>query len=265
MHALIQSLWIGPELSQLEQLSIASFLKNGHPYDLYVYDNVRGIPAGATVRDANDIIPEKYIFTTRGTSVACFSDWFRWELLYSHGEYWADMDIICLRPFVYTEDIVFGNFYSDSPNISVLKFPRKHPLPAFMATNCKHPNRVLPYDSKKVRRKKLKRLLLGNRRSNIGWGEAGGPRGFKQALKHFNLADAGLPFTSFYPISPGNWGCIFDETLASDSKLFTDTRAIHLWNEKIRRAHTFDKNARFPECSLIEQLKRRYLHDGERP
>jgi hypothetical protein len=46
MHALIQSLWIGPELSRLEQLSIASFLKNGHPYELHVYDELPGIPAG---------------------------------------------------------------------------------------------------------------------------------------------------------------------------------------------------------------------------
>jgi hypothetical protein len=259
MHALIQSLWIGPELSRLEQLSIASFLKNGHPYELHVYDELPGIPAGTTVRDANDIIPEKYIFTTRGTSLACFSDWFRWELLYRNGNYWADMDMICLRPFDYADDIIFGNYYSDSPNISILKFPKGHPLPEFMASCCKHPNRILPYDSKKVRRRKLKRRLLGNRRNNIGWGEAGGPRGFKKALTHFDLVDRGLPFTAFYPIAPGNWDCVFDETLKADGRLFTDTRAIHLWNENIRRAPGFDKNARFPGDSLIEQLKAKYL------
>ena len=259
MHTPIQSLWIGPELSLLEQLSITSFLKNGHPYELYIYDEVSGIPEGTTVRDANEIIPEKCIFTTRGTSVACYSDWFRWELLYRNGNYWADMDMVCLRPFNYADDIVFGNYCSDSPAIGVLKFPKNHPLPEFMAAICKHPNRVLPYDSKRIRRKKFKRFLLGNRRNNIDWGEAGGPRGFKQALIHFDLLDRGLPFTAFYPIAPGNWDCIFDETLKHDVQLFADTRAIHLWNENIRRAPGFDKNTDFPRGSLIEQLKDKYL------
>ena len=259
MQALIQSLWIGPELSLLEQLSIASFLKNGHPYDLYTYDDVRGVPAGTTLRDANDIIPEKHIFTTRGTSVACYSDWFRWELLYRHGHYWADMDIVCLRPFDYSDAIVFGNFQTRAPAIGVLKFPAQHPLPRFMADTCMQPNRVLPYDSRRTRRKKFKRFLLGNRRNNIDWGEAGGPRGFRQALDHFGLLDRGLPFTAFYPIAPGNWESVFDDTLQADSELFAETRAIHLWNENMRRASGFDKNARFPAESLIEQLKARYL------
>ena len=105
----------------------------------------------------------------------------------------------------------------------------------------------------------MKRFLLGNRRNNISWGEAGGPRGFKKALVHFDLIDRGLPFTAFYPISPGNWDCVFDETLKDDSRLFAQTRAIHLWNENIRRAPGFDKNAQFPGDSLIEQLKEKYL------
>ena len=76
---------------------------------------------------------------------------------------------------------------------------------------------------------------------------------------YFGLVNRGLPFTAFYPIAPGNWDCIFDETLAADRQLFADTRAIHLWNENMRRSPGFDKNARFPKNSLIEQLKEEYL------
>ena len=243
----------------LEQLSIRSFQKNGHPYELYVYDEMAGIPEGTIVKDANDIIPEKYIFTTRKTSLAVFSDWFRWELLYRNGNYWADMDIICLQPLDYPDDIVFGNTHPGSPSPAVMKFPKNHPLSEFMVANCKNPNRFLPYDSNKTKRKKFKRILLGNRRNNIGWGETGGPRGFKQALIHFGLIDKGLPFTAFYPIAPRNWACIFDDTLKDDRQLFADTRALHLWNENIRRTSGFNKNACFPKNSLIEQLKNEYL------
>ena len=42
MKQIIQGLWIGSELSMMEQLSIASFLKNGHDYHLYVYGDVKG-------------------------------------------------------------------------------------------------------------------------------------------------------------------------------------------------------------------------------
>src|SRR5258706_6206464 len=40
-NKIIQGLWIGPTLSQMEQLSIASFLANGHEYHLFVYDDVK--------------------------------------------------------------------------------------------------------------------------------------------------------------------------------------------------------------------------------
>ena len=36
----ISGLWIGKSLSTLEKLSISSFIKNGHKYYLYVYDDV---------------------------------------------------------------------------------------------------------------------------------------------------------------------------------------------------------------------------------
>ena len=49
MNKVIQGLWIGPELSVMEQLSIASFLENGHEYHLYVYDAVKNVPARAVI------------------------------------------------------------------------------------------------------------------------------------------------------------------------------------------------------------------------
>ena len=56
-------LWIGSRLSALERLSIASFLANGHPVHLYAYGPIEGIPAGTTLRDAREILPESEVFT----------------------------------------------------------------------------------------------------------------------------------------------------------------------------------------------------------
>ena len=62
MNQIIQGLWVGPELSVMEQLSVSSFLRHGHQYHLYVYGDVKNIPAGAVVKDGNEILPSSRIF-----------------------------------------------------------------------------------------------------------------------------------------------------------------------------------------------------------
>ena len=37
---IIQSLWIGQRLSDLERLCIRSFLQKGHPFHLYTYNEI---------------------------------------------------------------------------------------------------------------------------------------------------------------------------------------------------------------------------------
>ena len=62
MPEVVQSLWIGPKLSSMEKLCIQSFLKHGHPFHLYVYDHVEGVPEQAKLCDANEIVPSSRIF-----------------------------------------------------------------------------------------------------------------------------------------------------------------------------------------------------------
>jgi len=255
----IQSLWIGNKLSKLEQLSIASFLYHGHQFHLYTYNDISGIPDGTQLKDANEIILERDIFTYYNGSYAGFADWFRWALLFKNGNFWVDTDVICLKPFNFDTNLIFGFSNVDIVGPAVLGFPPKHDLCRFLENNCRNPNTFLPYDSKKIKDKKLKRRLLGDKRSHIDWGEAGGPVGFTQALKHFNLLHLAKPFTYFFPIPYTNWDYVFDETLAHETELFSNSYAIYLYNEMMRRKKDFDKNASFPELSLIEQLKKKYL------
>ena len=255
----IQSLWIGNKLSKLEQLSIASFLYHGHQFHLYTYNDISGIPDGTQLKDANEIILERDIFTYYNGSYAGFADWFRWALLFKNGNFWVDTDVICLKPFNFDTNLIFGFSNVNIVGPAVLGFPPKHDLCRFLENNCRNPNTFLPYDSKKIKDKKLKRRLLGDKRSHIDWGEAGGPVGFTQALKHFNLLHLAKPFTYFFPIPYTNWDYVFDETLAHETELFSNSYAIHLYNEMMRRKKDFDKNASFPELSLIEQLKKKYL------
>jgi hypothetical protein len=124
-----------------------------------------------------------------------------------------------------------------------------------MIACCREPNRVLPYDSRRTRRRKLQRRLLhGNRRSNVAWGEYG-PQGFTQAARHLGYEDRALPFWHFYPVHYLNWRTVFDSSLRDNPGIIAASTTLHLWNEMTRRARA-DVNARFPPDSLFEQCAR---------
>ncbi|MBV9331621.1 MAG: glycosyltransferase [Alphaproteobacteria bacterium] len=112
----IHGLWIGRELSKLEKLTLLSFLKHGHEFNLWVYDELdEPLPSGVTLRDAATILPRERIFLKseadpsgvgRG-SYGPFSDLFRYKLLHDEGGIWVDMDLTCLRAFDFAEPYVF--------------------------------------------------------------------------------------------------------------------------------------------------------------
>lgn len=255
---IIQSLWIGGALSKVEQLCVASFMKNGHEFHLYTYDRVEGIPKGTKVLDANLIIPKDEIFIAK-RSYALFADWFRWKLLYEQGNVWVDMDMVCMQPFDFKDKILFGEEAGDHVGVAVLMFPKGHEICKKMLKRCESPHEIDSDDPLKTRYKKIvRKYLQGNKKEKQGWGDRGGPRGFKKVLAAYPEDLKAKPFTFFYPILACNGKHIFDETLKNDVSLFHDTHAIHLWNDVITKSG-LEKNSDFPKESLFEQLKSRYL------
>src|SRR5262245_37671742 len=113
VHEPIQALWIGDSLSPLERLSMMSFVACGHPYHLYTYSIIPDIPIGVATMNANEIIPEERIFRHQSGkhagSLAAFSDWFRFELLYRFGGWWADTDVVCLKPLNFPQELVLAS------------------------------------------------------------------------------------------------------------------------------------------------------------
>lgn len=235
-NKIIQGLWIGPELSLLEQLSIASFLRNGHEYYLYVYDEPRNIPAGTTVKDANQILPGSSIFQYREyASYAGFANFFRYKILLEHGGWWADSDTICLRPFDFPEEYVFSSELCDGRqviNCGVIKTPRGSPVMAYAWEVC---------------RKKDPQKL--------NWGETG-PRLMGEAVTRSSLEQHVKPYTFFCPLSYSDWSRVLEPE--THDLLNGGNYAIHLWNEMWRKVNQ-DKNARYPDTCLFEKLKRNNL------
>ena len=239
MNKIIQGLWIGSELSVMEQLSIASFLLNGHDYYLYVYNELKNIPAGTTVRDANEILPSSSIFQYREyPTYAGFSNFFRYKLLLERGGWWADTDIICLKPFDFPDEHVFATEMCKGFEVvssGIIKAPKDSPVMAYAWGVCQTKN---PAD--------------------LAWGETG-PKLMGEAVEEFSLEEYKKPPQVFCPLGYSDWRKVLEpdvETLLDDS-----SHSIHLWNEMWRAARQ-DKNAEYDPNCLYERLKKRHLRLG---
>jgi mannosyltransferase OCH1-like enzyme len=242
-NKIIQGLWIGPELSVMEQLSISSFLGNGHDYHLYVYDEVKNIPGGTVVKDANEILPAARIFQYKcSPSYAGFANFFRYKLLLERGGWWADMDIICLRPFEFSNEYVFSSEIDHRGREVVASGVIKAPAGS----------RVMAYAWGVCQKKEPARLV---------WGETG-PKLMGKAVRKFSLGKYKMSSGVFCPLDYQEW----EKVLEPELKVLLDDRtfAIHLWNE-MWRAGGKDKNAQYHDACLYEKLKRTYLPIATEP
>ena len=233
---IIQGLWIGPELSVMEQLSIASFLQNGHEYHLYVYGEMKNLSPGCVIKDANEILPAARIFQYRQyPSYAGFANFFRYKLLLERGGWWADTDTICLKPFDFSEEYVFSSEISNGLEVinnGILKAPAGSEAMAYAWAVCqsKQPEKLV-------------------------WGETG-PRLMAEAVKKFSLEEYQQPHLVFCPVGYADWRQVIEPE--APLTLNASTRAIHLWNEMWRDSGQ-DKNAAYDPGCLYERLKKRYL------
>ena len=236
MNDIIQGLWVGNELSVMEQLSVASFLRNGHEYHLYVYEDVKNVPAGTTIKDGNEILPASRIFQYKQqASYAGFSNFFRYKLVLERGGWWVDTDTICLRPFDFEAEYVFSSEFAMGQqfiNSGIFKAPVGSDVMRYAWGVCetKDPERIV-------------------------WGETG-PRLMAAAVREFSLERYAQSPEVFCPISYADWHKVLEPN--ADLNLGDRSYAIHLWNERWRAAGQ-DKNASYPAECLYESWKTRYL------
>lgn len=132
-NIIIHGLWIGEYLSPLEQLTIHSFLKQGHAFHLWVYDAIKTpLPAGVIIRNAEEVLPRSSIFRYRHNnqfghgknSLAGFSDLFRYKLLYDHGGWWVDMDVTCFKALDFEAPYVFRTHQKLNTVGNIMKCPK---------------------------------------------------------------------------------------------------------------------------------------------
>ena len=230
----IGTLWIGPRLSAMEQLALTSFVQQGHEVDLYTYGDVADIPAGVTVRDGNEILPESMIFMYREhRSYSGFSNYFRYRMLLERGGCWADTDLVALRPFDFDGDHVFSSEFArgtQSINTGFIQAPAGSPVlqRAWDLCSAKDP-------------------------TQIRWGETG-PTLFRSVVESLGMDACVQPPEVFCPLPFPQWLSLLDPEAPA---LPPAAVAVHLWNELWRRTDK-DKDADYDPRCMYEQLKARY-------
>jgi len=207
----VQSLWISEQMPQLQRWCVESFLKKDTEYYLYTYREVKGLPDGVILMDANSIIPQELIFLDKYNSYATFADWFRVKLLHSIGGWWVDADVVCLKEFVSAEDYVFATEWSrDSPVICncVMKAPKNSPM-------LKEVLRVVE-DS-----------LAAKELEALSWREIGAIP-LVDGIMDFSLLEYAVSPEVFCPIGYEDY-----DLIAGNGNILVpaETYGVHLWNQ----------------------------------
>ena len=245
---IVRGFWTGP-FTTMERLCVKSFIANGHEFHLYAYGEVKGVPAGVHLMDANEIVPESEFATFR--CAAQFSDFFRIALLLKKGGWNTDLDNILLRPLDFSAPYAF---YRDQEETTISFALSKAPAGSPLMAHCyEYISGMSPED-----------------RSRLSWQEIGSDFACG-AVEYFGLtthAQRG------YVFDPVHWSRAHDLVNPAAEFDLSRSYSVHLfhaaWNdgpqdrygkgwdlgqpssEKIWTDGTFH-----PDC-LYEKLKRRY-------
>lgn len=248
MKPIIQGLWVG-KIGVLERLSIASFLAHGHDYHLYTYEDQANLPPGCITMDANAILPKSAIFHhTHGQAkggLTGFSNLFRYRLLEQKGGWWCDMDIICLKPFAFTRDMVLASerhwLWRRKWSNAVICCPAGHAL----MQSCYRDAAAI--DKNRMRFAQCGASLLRRHARKLG------------------LSCYVEPPQSFNPINW--WESSRIAQPGSSHRISPDSYAVHCYSEswrwRLQDQHEQQfRNHIFPPASLLGELQRRYLPDA---
>ena len=266
----VQSLWIGDKLTNLEKMCINSFLLHGYDFHLYTYGPVQGVPEGTTIKEGTDILPASEIFcyaanttqvkdpSTYKTSPSAFSNLFRFTLIYKLGGVWVDTDIICHKFYDFTKD----------PYTFISECDKKYKELKFGASIIAgRKGDPVMLDAINICQKRKQLILEGK----IPWGL--GPATVKAIIEKYSLQKY-LKEWNF----ANSCNCHHVETIMNSGYIpkeggkyyrsLTDappvSHFIHLWNEFWRR-NNFNKNGTYPPSTLYEQCKALYLPKKEQP
>jgi mannosyltransferase OCH1-like enzyme len=224
---IIQSMWLGQNITRMERACIQSWINKGYDYHLFTYDKINNLPEGVTIRDGREIISEKTIFKYNlpsergGGSFSGFSNFFRYKLLLNGG-IWVDSDMYCIK-LIPDFEYIFVRERCDYVASCILKVPPDSKFAQYCWDIC------------------CKKDV-----TQITWGETG-PALVTEAINHLNLHEYIQDTEFYFPIS------CWDVYKFLENHPIPNSYTVHFWNEMWRREGQ-DKNAFYESGTLYEKL-----------
>jgi hypothetical protein len=250
MNKEIANLFWHGELTEFERVCIKSFVKQGFHTKIWSYTNIQ--VDGAESCDARLVLPEEHLtkykqqhFEVKDgskeshSSLAAFSDAFRWNVLNKFGGWWFDADCYCLKS---SEE--FKTLRENKPFISGLQ---EHGSPTVACGAF--------YANQQISTKLVERLNSLCKIYDYNFPEWGmiGPLLISDIVQNENLQHLILSVESFYSIEASSTNYYIDPSLKNSAKsLIVDSYLTHIWHSKLNLTN-IDKNNP-PENSLLKEF-----------
>jgi len=239
----VRFFWVGPPLSTYEILSLTSFLATGARVILYSYDKNLSVPEGVELHDAEAVLPLdvlKRYNSGNPDAWARHSDLFRYVMLERFGNWYADLDVVCLADRLPPAEMYFGRSTGMRAFAGLLKFPKAFPALRDVILEAE---RILPE--------------AGEVQSNTARAVIGTPL-LSRVLKQHGLNDRAAPMQDAYAIPYNEALAFFDpgQCKALEARL-TDSTFTHLWNGAWNRLR-IPRHYGPPRGSLLDRLFERF-------
>ncbi len=257
----IAALWIGGELSFLEQLCLKSFLDAGHQVKLYTYHGITNAPEGCEMADANQILPQdNFLRHARTNSPALHSDLFRYHLLAANDRMiWADTDAYCVKPFTTDSGHFFGWESPRHINGGVLGLPSDSEALGLLLDFTRDEFAIPPWFSDTERADLEARKSAGTplHAGEMPWG-VWGPHAITHFLHVTGEDKFALPPVALYPIPYRERQVMLYPGYDLSAYLTDETVSIHFYGRRMRaRINAVQAGVPKPR-SLIGQLLKKH-------
>ena len=256
----IASLWIGGELTWLEQLCLKSFADAGHHTTLYSYAPIPNIPEGVHAGDAEEIFPSDPMYRhARTGSPAIHADLWRLNLLKKTDKIWVDADMYCYRPFNFTRKTVFGWEKDDLVCNAVLGLPKTSRALQMMLDFFEDEYAIGPW-LKPWQQKELQAEKDAGRPVHMteqNWGFTG-PAAVTYFLKKSGEIRYAEPVEAFYPISFKHRNHMIMRKFDIEERLTKETRGVHFWARRMKPRLEEKENNRPRRGSFMDGLIKKH-------
>lgn len=258
----IAALWIGGNLSYLEQLCLKSFVDAGQHVTLYSYAPIGNAPEGVDHADARDILPQSaFLRHGRTGSPALHSDLFRYHLLARCDRtIWADTDAYCVRKFATDTGYFFAWESAQGVNGGVLGLPQDSEALGQLLEFTADEYAIPEWYGEAYRAELEARKATGDPvpAGEMPWG-VWGPHALTHFLKKTGEIRHALPRTALYPFEYKDRRLMLRPGVEASAYVTDETCSIHFYGRRMRARilATSETGAPRPR-SLVGRLLRKH-------